>query len=106
MNLVSYGSYKVIIELRFADIQCSGGMAPPSMMLSTDQSTTQSTIPRYQIMHIHARISLPNMIPNHPKSQLQCQYLTRCTRLFFGGVTMFKEGDDTVGFSTTQTTNT
>jgi hypothetical protein len=47
INLLSYGSYKVIIGLRFADIQCSDGIAPPSTMLSTHHSTTQSTIQRY-----------------------------------------------------------
>ena len=48
-------------EWRYACIRCTaGGMVPPS----TIPSTTQSTIQRYRIMHLHARIPMPNTIPN------------------------------------------
>jgi len=52
--------YEVTIERSYADIRWTGGMAPPS----TIPSTTQSTIQRYGMMQRHAPVSMPNMIPN------------------------------------------
>jgi hypothetical protein len=62
MTLIS--NYEVAMERRYACIQCSGGMAPPSTMRSTPQSTTQSTNQRYGIMHLLARIPMANTIPD------------------------------------------
>jgi len=56
-------SYEITIEHRYADIRCTGGMAPPS--------TIQSTIQRYRIKQLHARVSMPNMIPNKIPTQLR-----------------------------------
>jgi hypothetical protein len=67
LEITSISSYEVTIERRYADIRCTGGMAPPS----TIPSTTQSTIQRYRIMHLHARVSMPNMIPNEIPTQLR-----------------------------------
>jgi len=51
---------------RYADTRCTaGGLVPASTM----PSTTQSTIQRYRIMHLHARIPMPNTIPNQIPSQ-------------------------------------
>ena len=60
-------NYEVTIERRYADTRCTGGMAPPS----TIPSTTQSTFQRYRIMHLHARVSMPNVIPNEIPTQLR-----------------------------------
>jgi hypothetical protein len=50
-------NYKVSIERRYACIRCTGGMAPPSAI--------QSTIQRFRIKHLQARVSIPNQIPSH-----------------------------------------
>jgi hypothetical protein len=52
--------HEVTIERGYADTRCSGGMAPPS----TIPSTLQSTIQRYRIMQLHARVPMPNTILN------------------------------------------
>ena len=57
-----------------------------------------------RIMQLHARVSMPNTIPNQiPESQLQSRYCSSRTRLIFGGATIFKEGDDSAGIATTPT---
>jgi len=53
-------SYEVTIERRYADTECTGGMAPPS----TIPSTIQCIIHRYRIMQLQARVPMPNTIPN------------------------------------------
>jgi len=40
-----------------------------------------------------------------PGLQEQCRYRTSCTRLIFGGVTIFEEGDDSARIATTPTAN-
>jgi len=57
--------YQATIESRLADILCSGGMA----LRSTIPSTTQNTISRYWIMHLHAQVTMPNMMSNQFLSQ-------------------------------------
>jgi len=106
-SLTLISSYKVTIERRYGDIRCTGGMAPPS--------TIPSTIQRYWIMHLHARVLMPNMIPNGISTQprwcrvtkLQCRFRTSWsrTRFVFGGAMILKEGDDSAGIATTPTTN-
>ena len=59
-------NYKVSMERRYACIRCTGGMAPPS----TIPSTLQSTIQRYGIMQLHARVPIPNTIPSHTATML------------------------------------
>jgi len=54
-------SYEVTIQRRYADTRCTaGGLVPASTILTT----TQSTIQRYRIMHLHAWVPIPNSIPN------------------------------------------
>jgi len=54
-------SYAVTIERRYADTRyTAGGLVPAS----TIPTTTQSTIQRYRMMHLHARVTMPNPIPN------------------------------------------
>jgi len=64
-SLTLISSYGVAIERRYADIRCTGGMAPPR----TIPSTIQNTIQRYRIMQLQARVpmrnTIPNQIPNH-----------------------------------------
>jgi len=106
-SLTLISSYEVTIERRYGDIRCTGGMAPPS--------TIPSTIQRYRIMHLHARVLMPNMIPNEistqPRwsrvTQQQCRYRTSWSRMrfVFSGATILTEGDDSAGITTTPTTN-
>jgi len=53
-------NYEVTLERRYADIRCTGGIAPPS----TIPSTTQSTIPRCRIKLLYARLTMPSTIPD------------------------------------------
>jgi len=57
-------SYEVTIERGFEDIVCSSGMPPPSMIPSTTHRTIPGTIQRYRIIQVHARVPVPNTIPN------------------------------------------
>jgi len=57
-------NYEVTLELRYADIRCPGGIAPPSMI----PSTTQSTIQRCRIKLICDRVTMPNTIQNQSAS--------------------------------------
>ena len=101
-SLTLISSYGVAIERRYADIRCTGAMAPPS----TIPSTIESTIQRYRIMQLQARVSTPNTIPNQSRvTQVQCKYRTSRTRFVFAGATIFKEGDDSAGIATTPTAN-
>jgi len=59
-SLTLISNYEVTLERRYADIRCTGGIAPPS----TIPTTIQSTFPRYRIMQLHARVPMPNTIPN------------------------------------------
>jgi len=69
-------------------------------------STIQSTIQRYRIMHLHARIPMPNTIPNQILSHsYNADTAQSRTRLISGGATIFKEGDDSAGIATTPTAN-
>jgi len=106
-SLTLISIYEVTIERRYADIRCTGGMAPPSTILSTIQTSIQ----RYPIMQLHALVPMPNTIPTQPQwsrvTQLQCQYRTSWSRtiLACGGATIIQDRDDSAETTTTPTTN-
>jgi hypothetical protein len=53
-SITFISSYEVTIECRYPDTRCTtGGIAPPT----TIQSTIQSTIQRYRIQQLHARVT-------------------------------------------------
>jgi len=57
----SISNYEVSMERTYASIRCTGSIDPPCMILSTIQ--------RYRIKQLHARIAMlnaiPIQIPNH-----------------------------------------
>jgi len=57
-------NYEVSTERRYACVQRTGGMSPPSTRLTTVQSTSQGTIQRYRIKQLHARVTMPSTIPD------------------------------------------
>jgi hypothetical protein len=77
-------NYEVSMERRYTCIQCTGGMAPPSTIPSTIpssiHSTTQSTIQKYRIEQLHARVPMPNTIPNQIPSHSNNAYTTQAVR--------------------------
>jgi len=103
-SLTLISRYEVTMELRYADIPCSGGIAP--------EYDTEHYSEHYAVLYsvYHSEISncaatWPSFNAvydpeSDPESLLQCRYHKSCARLIFGGATIIEEGDENAVFTT------